>query len=404
MGKDGEDGAMLINRMIGSRAAKTGIGMGLERGAFRLWLRVAVCLLAVGAISAIAFNSSEIPTAFGASGVQDPALPPVPRPKPGPNPGPKPGSKPTAESPQDKRGARRQGAQADDQKLDRDNTIKVDTDLVLLDVSVIDQNNNQVFDLKKEDFQIFEDKILQPIETLSRAEVPVSLGLVIDTSGSMRSKLQNVSDAALDIVKQMKLDDEAFVSQFKAEPELLKEFTSDREEIEDAIGEMFTSGGTSLLDAIIATADYAHEKGKNRRKALIVITDGLERNSSVKEKEVLDAMKEDEVQVYLVGFIDEEDDTKSFFGKSPAKKARELLTRLADDSGGRAFFPREVGEMPAIAAQIARDIRTQYLLSYYPTNDKRDGSFRTVKVAVAPRENRKLIARSRQGYYARKEQ
>ena len=115
-------------------------------------------------------------------------------------------------------------------------------------------------------------------------------------------------------------------------------------------------------------------------------------------------MKEDEVQVYLVGFIDEEDDTKSFFGKSPAKKARELLTRLADDSGGRAFFPREVGEMPAIAAQIARDIRTQYLLSYYPTNDKRDGSFRTVKVAVAPRENRKLIARSRQGYYARKEQ
>ena len=329
---------------------------------------------------------------------------PKPGPNPGPNPGPKPSSKPTAESPQDKRGARRQGAQADDQKLDRDNTIKVDTDLVLLDVSVIDQNNNQVFDLKKEDFQIFEDKILQPIETLSRAEVPVSLGLVIDTSGSMRSKLQNVSDAALDIVKQMKLDDEAFVSQFKAEPELLKEFTSDREEIEDAIGEMFTSGGTSLLDAIIATADYAHEKGKNRRKALIVITDGLERNSSVKEKEVLDAMKEDEVQVYLVGFIDEEDDTKSFFGKSPAKKARELLTRLADDSGGRAFFPREVGEMPAIAAQIARDIRTQYLLSYYPTNDKRDGSFRTVKVAVAPRENRKLIARSRQGYYARKEQ
>lgn len=395
---------MLINRMIGSRASKTWIGIGLGRGAFSLWLRVAVCLLAVGAISAIAFNSSEIPTAFGASGVQDPALPPVPRPKPGPNQGPNQGPKPAAESPQDKRGARRQGAQADDQKLDRDNTIKVDTDLVLLDVSVIDQNNNPVFDLKKEDFQIFEDKILQPIEAVSRGEVPVSLGLVIDTSGSMRSKLQNVSDAALDIVKQMKLDDEAFVSQFKAEPELLKEFTSDREEIEDAIGEMFTSGGTSLLDAIIATADYAHEKGKNRRKALIVITDGLERNSSVKEKEVLDAMKEDEVQVYLVGFIDEEDDTKSFFGKSPAKKARELLTRLADDSGGRAFFPREVGEMPAIAAQIARDIRTQYLLSYYPTNDKRDGTFRTVKVAVTPRENRKLIARSRQGYYARKEQ
>ena len=367
-----------MKRRFGSIAGAGGTVIG--RLCHPLTAALVVSMVAVWLMSGIA------------TGAQDPALPPAPRPKP------------NAESPQDKRGARRQGAQADDQKLDRDNTIKVDTDLVVLDVSVIDQNNNPVFELKKEDFQVFEDKILQPIEAVSRGEVPVSLGLVIDTSGSMRSKLQNVTDAALDIVKQMKLDDEAFVSQFKAEPELLKEFTSDREEIEDAIGEMFTSGGTSLLDAIIATADYAHEKGKNRRKALIIITDGLERNSSVKEKEVLDAMKEDEVQVYLVGFIDEEDDTKSFFGKSPAKKARELLTRLADDSGGRAFFPREVGEMPAIAAQIARDIRTQYLLSYYPTNDKRDGTFRTVKVAVTPRENRKLIARSRQGYYARKEQ
>lgn len=323
---------------------------------------------------------------------QDPALPPVPK------------TKPVPETPQDKRGARRQSAQADDQKLDRDNTIKVATDLVLLDVSVIDQSNNPIFDLKKEDFQVYEDRVLQPVEDVSRAEVPVSLGLVIDTSGSMRSKLQNVTDAALDLVKQMRTDDEAFVSQFKAEPELLKEFTTDRQEIEDAIGEMFTSGGTSLLDALIATADYAHEKGRHRRKALVVITDGLEKNSSVKEKEVLDAMKEDEVQIYLVGFIDEEDETKSFFGKSPAKKARELLTRLADDSGGRAFFPRDIAEMPAIAARIARDIRTQYLVSYYPTNDKRDGTFRTVKVTVTPRDNRRLIARSRQGYYAKKEQ
>ncbi|MEY4167934.1 MAG: VWA domain-containing protein [Blastocatellia bacterium] len=323
---------------------------------------------------------------------QDPALPPKPKPRP-----------PT-ENPQDKRGARRQGAQADDQNLDRDATIKVATDLVVLDVSVIDQNNNPIFDLKKDDFQVSEDKVPQPIEDVSRAEVPVSLGLVIDTSGSMRAKLQTVSDAALDLVKQLKQDDEAFVAQFKAEPELLKEFTSDRVELEDAIGEMFTSGGTSLLDALIATADYAHEKGKNRRKALIVITDGLERNSSVKEKEVLDAIKENEVQIYLVGFIDEEDDTKSFFGKSPAKKARELLTRLADDSGGRAFFPRDIAEIPGIATRIASDIRTQYLVSYYPTNDKRDGSFRSVKVSVTPRENRRLIARTRQGYYARKEQ
>lgn len=324
---------------------------------------------------------------------QDPVQPPPPKPTPANTP----------KTPQEKKGAQRQGAQAEDQKLDRENTIKLDTDLVLLDVTVVDQMNNPIFDLNKEDFSVYEDKILQPIENVSREEVPISLGLVIDTSGSMRSKLQIVSDAALDLVKQMKELDEAFVSQFKAEPELLKDFTTDRQEIEDAIGEMFTSGGTALLDAIIATADYAHEKGKHRRKALIVITDGLEKNSSVKEKEVLDAMKEDEVQVYLVGFIDEEDDTKSFFGKSPAKKAKELLTRLADDSGGRAFFPKDVNEMPTIAAQIAKDLRTQYVVSYYPTNDKRDGSFRTVKVSVNPKGTRKLIARTRQGYYARTE-
>ncbi|NBO65118.1 MAG: VWA domain-containing protein [Acidobacteria bacterium] len=323
---------------------------------------------------------------------QEPAIPPRPKPRT------------ETESPQDKRGARRQSAQADDQNLDRDATIKVATDLVVLDVSVIDQNNNPIFDLKKEDFQVLEDKVPQSIEDVSRSEVPVSLGLVIDTSGSMRAKLQTVTDAALDLVKQLRQDDEAFVAQFKTEPELLKEFTSDRVELEDAIGEMFTSGGTSLLDAVIATADYAHEKGKNRRKALIIITDGLERNSSVKEKEVLDAIKENEVQVYLVGFIDDEEDTKSFFGKSPAKKARDLLTRLADDSGGRAFFPRDLAEIPGIATRIANDIRTQYLVSYYPTNDKRDGSFRSVKVGVNLRENRRLIARTRQGYYSRKDQ
>jgi Ca-activated chloride channel family protein len=142
--------------------------------------------------------------------------------------------------------------------------------------------------------------------------------------------------------------------------------------------------------------------GVRRSSSLPTVSKGT---AAVKEKEVLDAMKEDEVQVYLVGFIDEEDDTKSFFGKSPAKKARELLTRLADDSGGRAFFPRDSGgDARRLPPRLRRDIRTQYLLSYYPTNDKRDGTFRTVKVAVTPRENRKLIARSRQGYYARKEQ
>jgi len=307
-----------------------------------------------------------------------------------------------------KKGAQRQGAEADQQQDSGGEKVVIDTEIVQLDVTVIDQNGTPHYNLNKDDFTVYEDKIKQQIESVSREEVPISFGLVIDTSGSMRAKLHTVSEAALDLVKQMKSDDEAFVAQFKAEPELVQDFTRDKRELEDAIGELYTGGGTSLLDAIIATADYAQEKavarnkGQHRRKALVVITDGLEKNSSVKEKEVMEAIKEDEVQVYLVGFVDE-DEPGGLFGKSPAKKAKELLNRLAEDSGGRAFFPKDLKEIPAIAAQIAKDLRTQYVISYYPNNEKRDGTFRTVRVMVNPKDNHKLIARTRQGYYARKD-
>jgi Ca-activated chloride channel family protein len=325
------------------------------------------------------------------AGAQDPPRPPEPK------------QTPQRQDARDKKGDKRQSAQADEQITDNDGQIVLDTDLVLLDVTVVDQENNPIMSLKKEDFTIYEDKIKQTVDNVSREEVPVSFGLVIDTSGSMKSKLQTVSDASVSMIKQMRADDEAFVASFKAEPELVQDFTADRRELEDAISELYTSGGTALLDAIIATADYAQEKGKQRRKALVVISDGLEKNSSVKEKEVMEAIKEDEVQVYLVGFIDEEMEEKSLFGKSPAKKAKDLLSRIADDSGGRAYFPKEISEIPAIAAQIAKDLRTQYVVSYYPTNDKRDGTFRNIQVSVNSQGSRKMIARTRRGYYARNE-
>jgi len=319
---------------------------------------------------------------------QDPPRPPEPK------------QTPQQKDASDKKGERRQ---ADEHTADKDAIIKVDTDMVLLDVTVIDQNNAPVMNLKKEDFSVYEDKVKQTVESVSREEVPVSFGMVIDTSGSMKPKLHTVSDAAVSLVKQMRLDDEAFVSSFKAEAELVQDFTADRRELEDAIGKLYTSGGTALLDAIIATADYAQEKGKRRRKALVIFSDGLEKNSSVKEKEVMEAIKENEVQVYLVGFIDLEMEENRPFGKSPAKKAKELLSGIADDSGGRAYFPKDIGEIPAVAAQISKDLRTQYVVSYYPTNDNRDGAFRNVQVSVSSQGAGKLIARTRRGYYARNE-
>ncbi|MBO0724622.1 MAG: VWA domain-containing protein [Blastocatellia bacterium] len=294
---------------------------------------------------------------------------------------------------QRKKTSQRQEAQPQDASGE---SIKISTEMVQLDVKVTDQNGRSVSGLTKNDFAVYEDKVIQNIEAVSAEETPVSMGLVIDTSGSMRPKLNTVSEAARGLIRQMRPDDEGFLVQFKTETDLVQDFTSDRRKLEYALGDLYAGGGTALLDAIIATSDHAHEKGRLRRKALIVITDGVEKNSSSKEKAVIEAMKEDEVQVYLVGFVDEET-SGGLFGKSPAKKAKDLLVRLAEDSGGRAFFPTDVGEMPAIAAQISKELRAQYVISYYPSNSRHDGSFRSVRVAV---NNRKLIAQTRQGYYA----
>jgi len=301
---------------------------------------------------------------------------------------------------QQKKASQRQEAQTERQPQDTGGeSIKIPTEMVQLDVKVMDQNGLPVYGLTKGDFAVYEDKVSQRIESVSREEAPVSMGLVIDTSNSMRAKLYTVSEAAIRLIKEMRPDDEAFIAQFKTEAELLHEFTSNRRELEESLKSLYTSGGTALLDAIIATADHAQEKGKQRRKALVVITDGLEKNSSAKEKKVIEVMKEDEVQVYLVGFVDD-DEGGGLFSRSPVKKAKELLTRLAEDSGGHAFFPQDLNETPAIAAQIAKDLRAQYVISYYPHNDKRDGAFHAVRVVVDHGDNRKLIARTRQGYYA----
>lgn len=304
--------------------------------------------------------------------------------------------------PRDKKGDQRKGAEADYQKNNKEDIFSIETDLVLMDVQIIDQENQVIYQtFKKEDFTVFEDKVKQEIENVSREEVPLSFGMVIDNSGSMRSRLQVVSDATISLIKQMRDDDEAFIARFFTETELMQDFTPDKKELEDAVAEMYTSGGTALLDAIIATSDYAQERGKNRRKAIIIISDGLDRNSAVKERQVIEAVKENEVQLYLVGFIDKDELKGGVFGKSPEKKAMELMIRLAEESGGRAFFPTDTAEMPAIAAQIAKDLRTQFVLSYYPSNEKRDGTFRNVKVTLNNPGKNKWIARTRLGYYAR---
>jgi Ca-activated chloride channel homolog len=309
-------------------------------------------------------------------------------------------SKPSTQerSDQEQKLDRRPDDQSDNQTRSPE-AIKINTELVSLDVTVIDQENKPVYSLNKEDFTVYEDKVPQLITSVSREEIPLSFGLVIDTSGSMRSKLYAVVDAARYLIKEMRPNDECFIAQFKTEAQLVKGFTNNKGELEAALDELFISGNTAMLDAIIATSDYAQKKGHQRRKALVIISDGLENNSAAKERMVKAAVRENDVQIYLVGFVDK--GKFSLFARSPEAKAKSLIGRLAEDSGGRAFFPQAPEEMIDIASQISQDLRTQYVVNYYPSNEKRDGTYRSVRVAVNPKDHRKLIARTREGYYAR---
>jgi Ca-activated chloride channel family protein len=288
----------------------------------------------------------------------------------------------------------------DQEPIDRDQPrLRIGTDLVLLDVTVVDPSNKPVMDLKQSDFQVTEDRVPQEIQFFSREQVPVSLVFTIDTSGSMRAKLDTVIKASVNLVKESRKGDEMAVIEFKDTPEVLEEFTDDVNDVIDTLQGLIASHQTAMLDALYLSADYANKEGKNRRKAVIVVTDGLDKDSYYKFNEVVDHLREADVQVYLIGFTTDLDKDGGIFRKSPRDKAEALLTKLAEETGGKAFFPKELAEVHTIAQQISADLRTQYSIGYYPTNSKKDGTFRTVKVAVNA-GNRRLVARTRNGYTA----
>ncbi|HSE38416.1 MAG TPA: VWA domain-containing protein, partial [Blastocatellia bacterium] len=283
-----------------------------------------------------------------------------------------------------------------------DDTIKLGTALVLLDVTVVDPLNKPVMDLKQEEFNVTEDKVPQKIAFFSRDQVPVSLVFAIDTSGSMRPKLDTVVKASTNLVKASRRDDEMAVIEFKDQPELLEEFTTDTNDVIDTLNGLVASRQTAMLDALYLAADYANKEGKNRRKAVLVVTDGLDNDSFYKFGEVVNHLREIDVQVYLIGFINDLDKDSGLFKKSPKEKAEGLLNKLAEETGGKSFYPKELSEVHAVAEQISTDLRTQYSIGYYPSNSSKDGTFRSVKVQVNS-GSRRLIARSRNGYTAPRE-
>src|ERR1700720_439091 len=277
----------------------------------------------------------------------------------------------------------------------QDSKIRVDVNLVVLHTTVLDDRGRFADGLKQDNFRVFEDKAEQKLSVFKREDVPVSMGLVIDNSGSMREKRPRVNEEALTLVQASNPRDEAFVVNFNDDfyLDLDKDFTSSIPELKEALERIDSRGSTALYDAVIGSLDHV-KKGAKDKKVLLVVTEREDNTShNSLEKTIKEIQKTDTV-IYTIGLLSEE-------SKKNAKRAKRALEEIAKASGGLAFFPENVADVKDICENVAHDIRNQYTLAYYPTNTKRDGTFRTVQVDVIPPRGRgKLTARTRNGYYA----
>ncbi len=284
-------------------------------------------------------------------------------------------------------------------------TIGVNVDLVVIHTTVLDKNGRFVSGLKKESFKIFEDGIAQTISSFSQEDVPISMGIIIDTSGSMRTKIDMVNKSALAFIRASNPEDQVFLIGFNDQVELLEDYTNDIDAITDALENTIVTGGTALYDAIYLGVQKA-QNGIKPKKAIVVITDGEDRDSYYKLDELVSKVQESDVQVYCIGLLNQIPE-KGLFGrwsKSVPEKAHDALLRISEETGGKAYFPQKVLDVNAIVGEIAHELRNQYSVGYISSNSARDGSYRRVKVALdgAPASGNSV--RYRRGYFAPKGQ
>ena len=291
-------------------------------------------------------------------------------------------------------------------EIDEGSRLVMNAELVTLHVRVIDRNNHPINRLTKDEFKVLEDGVPQPIFSFTEEEVPVIYGLAVDTSGSLRQSFTQVLDAAKTIINSNKKGDETFLERFISSDkiETVQDFTPNREDLIEGLDNLYIDGGqTAVIDGVYLAAEHVadYRKGGDddrRRRALIVVTDGEDRASYYQESQLFQALREEDVQIFVIGFVNDLDTDKGLIRKSPRDKAVNLLNRLASETGGRAFFPQSISELPQIANEIVRDLRTQYVISYDPTNKAHDGTYRSIKVQVAqPSSGDRRIALTRSG-------
>jgi len=268
-------------------------------------------------------------------------------------------------------------------------TLRVDTNVVLVPATVLDPALRMVVGLEAENFQVFEDGVPQKLVSFGSEDAPLSIGIVLDTSGSMSGNLAISRRAVAEFFKSANPEDEAFLVEFNNKPELVMPFTHDLGRIENRILFARSSGNTALLDGItLAVAEM--KKATNPRKALILVSDGGDNHSRYNEAEVGNRLKESDVQIYAMGI---------FSGGGDINDDPVLLSRLAALTGGR-HFETSLRDMEDVAQKIGIELRNTYLLGYVSTNKNRDGKYRKITVKVSARGMPKLTPSWRRGYFA----
>jgi Ca-activated chloride channel homolog len=264
---------------------------------------------------------------------------------------------------------------------------------VTLHVSVLDKSGKLITNIPKSAFKVFEDNVEQPIKIFRREDVPVSMGILVDNSGSMNDKRARVAAAALALVKASNPEDEVFIVNFNDDPYLDQAFTHDPKKLEEALTRIDAHGGTAMRNAISGALDYMKTDAKLDKKVLVVVTDGNDNASGETTLEqLLRKVRDSGVLVYSIGLLAEEEPRES-------RAAKRALNSLAETSAGAAYYPKDLAEVEKVTPEIAHEIRNQYTIVYSPLNENLDGSFRKIKVELSP-QYKGATVRAKNGYYA----
>ena len=276
-------------------------------------------------------------------------------------------------------------------------TLKTDAYEVRLNASVVDGSGREIDDLPQSVFHVYEDGAAQAILGFRHEDAPVSLGIVVDSSGSMYDKRAAVDAASLDLVRLSNPQDEAFLVDFSSEAYIDQDFTTSIDKLQQGLSYIKSAGGTALYDAVIASADYLAKNGKRSKQVLLIVTDGDDNASSATLEQAIRRIQElDGPAVYCIGLLFGED-----VSRSESRHSREVLSELSEQTGGEAYFPHALKDVDGITHEVAQDIRQQYTITYRSTKSPSIGGYRQIHVEAKQKGLGKLIVRTRAGYFPR---